>query len=235
MEKVEFDRFADEYRDLHSHNIRASGESPDFFAEYKVRDVAALAKQAGLGQRLRILDFGSGVGNSVPFFAKHLPSAHLTCADVSARSLEVAKERFPGLADYQSFDGAALPFLDGSFDLAFTACVFHHIPPLEHESLFRELLRVLRPGSLFVIFEHNPRNPLTVRAVNTCPLDANAVLIDAKVLQARIKSAGFTSLKCAYRVFFPGPLRALRRLEAMLAWLPLGAQYYVAAQKAHAP
>jgi hypothetical protein len=33
-----------------------------------------------------------------------------------------------------------------------------------------------------------------------------------------------------YRVFFPHALAALRPLERLLAWLPLGAQYYVCAR-----
>ena len=42
MDDAEFDRFADDYRSLHAANIRASGETPEFFAEYKVRDVARI-------------------------------------------------------------------------------------------------------------------------------------------------------------------------------------------------
>jgi trans-aconitate methyltransferase len=64
-----------------------SGESPEFFAEYKVVDAAKLAKRVGLAHPLRVMDFGAGVGNSVPFFRKYLPDARLTCVDVSARSL----------------------------------------------------------------------------------------------------------------------------------------------------
>lgn len=233
MDRTEFDKFADEYRALHSRNIRASGESPEFFAEYKVQDVARLVERAGLAMPLRVLDFGAGVGNSVPYFVKYLPGAKLTCVDVSARSLEIAERRFPSMADYQLFDGAVLPFPDASFDMVFTACVFHHIPPVEHDYLFREIHRVLRCAGMFVIFEHNPRNPITVRAVNTCPLDANAVLIDANVIRARMGATGFDSVQCAYRIFFPRGLRALRFVEPMMAWLPLGAQYYVAGRKAH--
>ena len=44
-----------------------------------------------------------------------------------------------------------------------------------------ELKRVLRAGGACVIFEHNPLNPLTVQAVNTCPFDENAVLIKAPI------------------------------------------------------
>jgi hypothetical protein len=38
MEKAEFDQFAAEYLAQHAANIRASGESPEFFARYKVED-----------------------------------------------------------------------------------------------------------------------------------------------------------------------------------------------------
>ena len=93
MDEAEFDKFATEYRAMHAANIKASGESPEYFAEYKivdlVRDSAALG---ALSAEPRILDFGAGVGYSVPFFARHLPAARVTCLDVSQKSLEVVTE-----------------------------------------------------------------------------------------------------------------------------------------------
>ena len=41
MDKAEFDKFADEYRSLHAANIAISGEGPNYFAEYKIKDLAA--------------------------------------------------------------------------------------------------------------------------------------------------------------------------------------------------
>ena len=230
MDKAEFDHFADEYQALHRANIKASGEGPEFFAEYKIRDLARWVQRLA-PQNPRILDFGAGVGNSVPFFASYLPGAALTCLDVSPRSLDIARERFPGLADYRLFDGQRLPFEDGAFDVAFTACVFHHVAADEHVALLKELHRVLAPGGFFVIFEHNPWNPLTARAVRDCPFDENAVLINAPTLQRRLLSAGFRSARRRYRIFFPAFLKALRVFEPWLAWLPLGAQYYILARK----
>jgi SAM-dependent methyltransferase len=235
VDKAEFDKFADEYREVHSRNIRASGEEPEFFAEYKVLDTAQLAAKLGLGPSPKILDFGAGIGNSVPFFARHMPGARLTCLDVSQKCLQVAMERFPGLADYRLFDGQALPFPDASFDLVFTACVFHHIPEAEHEGLLREMRRVLRPGGMFLIFEHNPRNPLTLSAVKSCVFDENAQLIDATTLRRRVRAAGFAAVQSAYRIFFPGILRQLRFIEPLLKWLPLGAQYYVVGRRHEVP
>ncbi|MHB8709348.1 MAG: class I SAM-dependent methyltransferase [Desulfuromonadales bacterium] len=227
MEEAEFDRFADEYRELHERNIRLSGEAPEYFAEYKVVDVLRHWRRAARGDSPRVLDFGAGVGYSVPFFAKHLPSAQLTCLDVSDRSLEIGRSRFGGQAEFVRFDGASIPYAPGTFDIGFASCVFHHIPHDRHATLLGELRRVLKPGGLLLIFEHNPLNPLTLQAVNSCAFDENAVLIRAGVLVRRMTEAGFTGVERRYRIFFPGLLRALRPLEAHLTWLPLGAQYFV--------
>ena len=231
MEKSEFDKFADEYQNLHQNNIRISGESPDFFAEYKIVDVAQLALEHFGREDLRVLDFGAGVGNSVPYFRKHLPDAKLTCLDVSARSIAIAEERFPGQADFVSFDGYEMPFSDGQFDLIFSACVFHHIAHSEHERILCGLSKILRPGGVLVIYEHNPYNPLTVRAVNTCAFDENAVLISAQVMTKILRKVGFQKVRRCYRIFFPGFFSLLRGLERYLRGFPLGAQYYVAAYK----
>jgi hypothetical protein len=76
---------------------------------------------------------------------------------------------------------------------AFSACVFHHIPHGEHWGWLRELYRVVRPGGLLSVFEHNPLNPLTLHAVNTCPFDLNARLIQAGQLARQCRAAGWSS------------------------------------------
>src|SRR4051812_19427492 len=154
MKATEFDQFADEYEAIHARNIAVSGESPKFFAEYKVKDVADIAASelALEPADTAILDFGAGVGNSVPFFRRHFPAARLTCLDVSSRSLAVAERRFANAAEYCRFDGSTIPFDEASFDIAFAACVFHHIDHSEHVQLLGELHRVLRPGGVAFIF-----------------------------------------------------------------------------------
>jgi ubiquinone/menaquinone biosynthesis C-methylase UbiE len=226
MDSAEFDRFADEYEQLHAANIRASGETPAFFAKYKVDDVAATMRTLGRVPA-RILDFGGGVGNSLGFMLESFPDSDIVLLDPSSRSLDIARGRYPSRASFMQFDGKTIPFPDGSFDLAFAACVFHHIPADQHVSMLRELARVLAPGGSLFIFEHNPWNPLTVRAVKECPFDDNAVLINAREIRRRICVAGFTTGRIAYRLFFPRFLRGLRPIERYLSRLPLGAQYYV--------
>jgi SAM-dependent methyltransferase len=230
MDTAEFDRFAEEYDQLLEKNIAVTGEKPEFFHEYKIKELGRLAQERNL-QPKSILDFGSGIGNSTPFFRRYFPAAQLAGADVSERSLEVAESRFPGMATGLRIKGERIPVSDGTFDMSFSACVFHHIPHEEHIYWLRELLRITRPGGMLVIFEHNPLNPLTVRAVNSCPFDENASLIRAKELVARYRESGWKDAKTQYHLFFPHALAGLRVLEPSLSSIPLGGQYSVTAIK----
>lgn len=233
MDEAEFDKFAKEYYAMHEAGIAVSGEGPEYFAEYKIRDIAREYEQhlALDNSPVKILDFGAGIGGSVPYVCKHFVRAQLTCLDLSQRSLEIAEKRFSALAEYVHFDGSRIPFPSEHFDIAYAMCVFHHIDHAEHISLLQELNRVIRPGGSLFVFEHNPYNPLTVRVVNNCPFDENARLIRGADMRHRMLAAGFGSAKIRYRIFFPHILRVLRSLEMVLTWLPLGGQYYVVSHK----
>jgi SAM-dependent methyltransferase len=231
MDAAEFDKFAEEYRHLHAANIRLSGEDPEYFAEYKIADLVEILPREGFPRDPLILDFGAGIGQSVPYFRKYFPGSRVVCLDVSKKCLEIGRSRFGDAAEFVHFDGASLPFPDNSFDLAFLACVLHHIPHSEHIGIFKELRRVVRPDGALVTYEHNPNNPLAVHAVNTCAFDENAVLLKARELAASICAAGFNRPIVRYRIFFPHMMRWLRVAEPWMAWLPLGAQYCVHARK----
>lgn len=231
MDAAEFDLVAEEYRRQLADSLRASGEAPDYFHEYKVAHTAAALGAVKAGAPLRILDFGTGIGNSVPYLRRYFPAAALTGADVSGRSLELARERFPDAADFRHIEGVPLPLPEGGFDLIFTACVFHHIPWPEHGAVLADLRRLLAPGGHLFVFEHNPWNPLTRHVVATCPFDRNARLIAGPVMRRRVLEAGFAEARTRYRLFFPRRLAGLRRWEPALAGLPLGAQYVIEARR----
>lgn len=231
MDEAEFDKFADEYWQTHVKNIRLSGEEPDFFAKYKISDLKATAALYDLDDAEVLLDFGCGIGNSLPHLADAFPKTQIIGLDVSKKSLDIAEDRFGDVATYLKFDGKTIPPEAAPFDIAFTACVFHHIPEQQHVALLTEINQAMRPGGLFMLFEHNPYNPLTVRAVNTCPFDENAVLIAAREMRQRLMRAGFETVSTSYRIFFPRFAAALRPIEPLLKWLPLGAQYSLTAIK----
>ncbi len=229
MLEAEFDKFADEYNEAHIRNLAITGDRPEHFAEFKAKELRRAIKRLGVGEPRTILDFGSGIGASLPHLAKAFPSSALTAFDVSQRSLDIARARFPDCATF--VHGAGLDALgDAKFDVVFAACVFHHIPHDMHVSLFRQLGARLAPDGLMIVFEHNPFNPVTRYIVATCPFDENAELIRASALAATQRAAGFSRVEKRYTGFFPNALAALRPLEDRLSGLPIGAQYYTLAR-----
>ncbi|WP_379922484.1 class I SAM-dependent methyltransferase [Erythrobacter sp. R86502] len=229
MLQAEFDAYVDEYDAQHAASVRLSGEDPDFFAAYKAVEAARAMAQARVSPA-RILDFGAGRGNCIAHLQREFPQSHVTALDVSSRSLSHCEARAIRPIDAVCYDGNTLPFDTGTFDLAFTACVFHHIPAADHIRLLADIRRTLSPQGRFVLFEHNPWNPATRHAVSNCPFDANAVLISAPEMQRRFKAAGFTEISMRWTLFFPAFLAPLRPLERLLGWLPLGAQYVLVAR-----
>jgi ubiquinone/menaquinone biosynthesis C-methylase UbiE len=226
MSNAEFDRFAQTYETMHRKSIGFSGTSPEYFARYKIAHAASVAA----GSKA-LLDFGSGIGNSIPHFKTFFPQATLTCADVSKESLEYSSDKYPESATYLQIEGETLDIPGNAVDLAFTACVFHHIPPAQHVSWLAELRRVTRPAGQFLLFEHNPLNPLTRKAVRDCEFDADAILIGHREMASRMQAAGWRIIRIDHHVFFPEFLRFMRISEHALHWLPLGGQYSILATK----
>ncbi len=226
-DEAAFDHFATDYREVHSANLGLSGEEPTYFAEYKVREVA---RCLGGAKVRRILDFGCGIGGSMPFFQKYFSHSRLLGVDISKESLRQAELIYRHYAEFRHLTEGDFPVEDESCDLAFAACVFHHIPPDRHRVSLENIRNCMTLNGHFFLFEHNPLNPLTVHAVNTCPFDADAILIRGKEMVHRVQAAGFKNVRLRYCTFFPRALSVLRPLEPHLAWLPLGAQYYVQAR-----
>ena len=58
-------------------------------------------------------------------------------------------------------DGQALPFADNTFDFAYSINAFHHIlSPGSQAKAFEEVVRVLKPGGVFLFHEMNTVNPV---------------------------------------------------------------------------
>lgn len=222
--ETEFDAYVDTYDESHRKSIKLSGEEPSFFAEYKIVALAKIAQKADIAVS-KILDFGAGMGNSVPFFRRYFRDADLTLADVSRESLDRATQKYGEGENHLHLETGCIPSDPGVFDIVFSACVFHHIPQEEHHSWMEELRRVTKPGGRLVVFEHNPWNPLTRHAVANCSFDENAVLISAPEMVRRFKRAGWKEPAAKFHMFFPSSLASLRRFEPQLGWCPLGAQY----------
>jgi trans-aconitate methyltransferase len=229
MTQQEFDAHAKRYDAVLDDSISFSGEDSAYFAEYKIRDLHRELVAQGVDVRaaLRILDFGCGVGSSIPHLRQYFAHAELYGVDVSEESLDLARSRHANLARFLKMSGTGFPQGVEALDAAYAMCVFHHIDEQQHIELLSGLRSRLKPNALLMVYEHNPLNPLTVRVVNNCIFDINAKLIGASLMAERCRRAGFRKVSVKYRVFFPSFLKFFRFAEGLFAWLPLGGQYYV--------
>jgi ubiquinone/menaquinone biosynthesis C-methylase UbiE len=225
-----FDKIAKDYREIHNENIKISGESSDYFAEYKILE---LKNKLLLSSPLKIIDLGCGDGISGLYFNKHFKDIEYYGFDISEESIKIAKERKIEKCKFEFFDGNKIPSENNFFDLAFISCVLHHIDHTKHLMLLQECYRVLKKGGKLIIFEHNPFNPITRKIVRECIFDKDAVLINSNILKRKTKKAGFLKSSCNYTLFFPRIkiFKSLLFLEEYLNWFPMGAQYYIIAKK----
>jgi len=220
----EFDAYGGNYDEKVNASISFSGLKVDLFVRAKVAYLCeALAENLGELRGADILDVGCGIGNYHPRLPESLRS--ISAVDVSSRCIDAARVCNPGVA-YQTYDGMRLPYRDASFDAVYTICVMHHVPAETWESFTREMRRVVRPGGLTAIFEHNPFNPLTRRAVATCEFDENAVLLRARRTRLLLRAAGFREVRSRYILTLPATGGLLHKVDRLFSRVPLGAQYY---------
>lgn len=225
----EFDRYQTTYKDAVNKALGFSGLKVDFFTRAKADYLLDLLRdELGDPRRVNLLDVGCGVGNYHQLVGPKV--GHLVGVDVSEACLAQARANNPSV-DYSLYDGGRLPFADDSFDAVFAVCVMHHVPPRNWSNFVAEMRRVLRPGGLALIFEHNPLNPLTRRVVDRCEFDRDAVLLKARETVALFEQGRFTDVARRFILTVPAAGPVTRRIDRMFASLPFGAQYYVQATK----
>ena len=224
---AEFDVYDDTYQSLVEDSMGFSGMSHDYVTRVKADIIIETAtRRFGSLAGRKVLDVGCGVG---------LTDVHLQGqpwqvygTDVSSKSVAQAKQRNPAVA-YEVGSEERLPFDDETFDLCFTICVMHHVPPAAWVEFLREMRRVLKPGGMAMVLEHNPFNPLTRLVVNRCPFDANAVLLTPRTLREKVATADLKLLSTRYFLFTPW--EKLKFVDRAFNWFPLGAQYVVVAER----
>lgn len=225
---AEFDAYADDYKQRVNDSIGFSGMKVEHFVVGKARHLLGVLDQRRYTRRDRILDVGCGVGQYEALLGDRFS---LVGVDTSQSSVDKARTASPW-ADFSCYPpGERLPFDDETFACAFTICVVHHVPPEQRQGFIAEVRRVLKPGGLFLVYEHNPWNLLTRWAVERCVFDKDAVLLSSRYASGWLTSAGFGGVRTEYLFTIPPLSRALLRLDRFMSWCPLGAQYVTLGEK----
>lgn len=220
-----FDDLSSSYEELLSDPIRDrfTGQESMFFHRRKADLIRRFFQRRGMATSgLRYLDVGCGKGELLHLLQSDFQRA--AGCDVSSGMMR----QIAGIDARVQEDPLQVPFADAEFDLVTAVCVYHHVPPADRRTLTSEIRRVLRPGGIFCMIEHNPFNPVTRLIVSRTPVDADAILLPAAEARRLAGAAGLAPLEQDYFLYFPQALyRYLGGVEAALAKLPLGGQYAV--------
>ena len=221
---VDFDEYAKNYEDSVDRSVSFTGRDSAFYARRKVEILEDIVRP-GLGslQGLKLLDVGCGTGTTDRYLAPRVRTLH--GVDISDEMLVKAQRKVPKAA-FSWYDGEILPFGDETFDVVVAMCVLHHVPISRRFKLVSEMVRVARPGGTVAVFEHNPTNPLTRYAVNTCQLEhGDGVLLSFQETVELLKDSADAAPELRHFLFSPLGGAIGCSLDRHLRNIPLGGQY----------
>ena len=145
-----------------------------------------LERASGDGAR-RVLELGTGTGETARRLLRRHPDATLVGIDESGGMLSVARERLP--SDRVSLVVSRLqdPLPDGPFDLVATALAVHHLSPAQKRDLFERVRAALPGGGRFVLGDVIvPVNPADATIPLTPGFDRPDTLSDLIVWLAEV-------------------------------------------------
>lgn len=105
---------------------------------------------ASLNPGSRVLEFGCGAGRWYAFFAKRRDEWY--GVDISADMLDLASSRCDA-SRLSKTDGINILHPDSSFDLVYSVTVLHHNEYEDQEKILVEMMRVLKPGGILILYE----------------------------------------------------------------------------------
>lgn len=225
--KAEFNEYASSYDELLKDPLRDRfAASAGFFHRRKLLLIQSYFRSQGLNPtQLSWLDIGCGKGELLTLgqdvFGRVAGCDVSEAMLASCHGFETRVQTAPGRIPYEA----------ASFDFVTAVCVYHHIPPPERAAFTLEAARMLKPGGVFGIIEHNPFNPVTRLIVSRTPLDQNAQLIKPSETRAMLREAGLRLMLTRFFLYSPESLYTkLNRMEDALASVPMGGQYAVFAK-----
>jgi SAM-dependent methyltransferase len=224
MSRPEFDNYAPSYEELLQDPIRDGFAGSSEFFHTRKRDLIRdyFRRREVDTRKLRYLDVGCGKGELLSLLAADFN--YVAGCDPSSGMLQPMEG-----ADLRVQENPErIPFDNAEFDFVTAVCVYHHVSLAARAALTREIRRVLRPGGILAVIEHNPYNPATRLIVSRTPVDAEAILLRSAETRSLLRNAGFSIDRESYFLFLPEKVyRHLAALENLLRHVPLGGQYAV--------
>jgi len=176
--------------------LKAPKELASLFSAHE-----ALLKELALKKGMRVLDIGSGSGETVLKIAEKVgPTGKAVGVDFSPEGIALAREKaeqrnLEKVAEFHQANALKLPFPNGSFDIVISECVVCLIR--DKQKALNEKVRVLKPGGRVTMHDVVNWTPMpgAMRENSKlyCGCIGGAVSLDEYV--EMMKKAGLTDIK----------------------------------------
>ena len=191
---------------------------------YSAREAERLSDQAAILRPLlhhdtvfppgsRVLEAGCGTGGQTQALLDGCPGVRLTCLDIDARQLDLARARLGERAAGVTFrqgDLLSAPSPPASFDHAFVCFVLEHLA--EPEAALAALRRMVRPGGLVMVTEgdhgscrFHPETPAALAVWDALVAEQRRLGGDSTIgrrLHGLLTGAGLTDVRVSPRMVY---------------------------------
>lgn len=181
---------------------------------------ACLPLVKSLTHAKKVLDIGAGTGLFSRFIYDLNPNLNFTLADLSGQMLDVARERFDGMNNFEFMElDLSKDALPGKYDIIISALAIHHLEDADKAKLYKKVYLALNDGGLFInadqvagknllfdsLYKYHWRETVSnsgidhealVQAFERTKLDKFAPLETQLIM---LEKAGFNEVDCIYK------------------------------------
>jgi ubiquinone/menaquinone biosynthesis C-methylase UbiE len=166
--------------------------------------VRGLPKILSIKPEDRILDIGCGYGGLLMYLNRQVGFTNvmegLDCSGfmIARAQEEIRSRKLEGRVCVRQGLATRLPYAANTFDIAFSTFVIKHLSDALLRDMFREVLRVLKPGGRFCVWDAAPSRYAFMQFWNLILLRTGVSVIHLRSpqqLAALLEEAGFASLR----------------------------------------
>jgi demethylmenaquinone methyltransferase/2-methoxy-6-polyprenyl-1,4-benzoquinol methylase len=104
-----------------------------------------------------LLDLATGTGDVALLTVRQDPSCRVVGADFSLQMMRIGQQRVDGTqVSWCGADALSVPFRDGTFDAVISCYLMRNLSPDQIETVFREQVRLVKPGGRVVCLDATP-------------------------------------------------------------------------------
>ena len=154
-----------------------------------------------IGDRRPVWDFGCGPGQTTDYL-KNL-GVEISGLDLSEKILEQARRIHPGI-HFRKGNILELEFENDSIAGVVAFYTIVHFSEEQVEIAFREVLRVLQPGGLFLFTFHIGEETISIEEFLGRKIDIDFMFFDTSFIDGCLKKTGFKEIEIIEREPYPG-------------------------------